>query len=85
MLSRELSNRVANFGADRVVSLVGQALQQLAADGVALRCLEGQEEIDRLPRSILAGLGRLAPEDHSGEGSGLQAGQHSHWSCHAAP
>lgn len=48
VLSRELSNRVANLGPDRVVGLVGEALQQLSADGLALWRLEGQEEVCRL-------------------------------------
>jgi hypothetical protein len=45
VLSRELSNCIANLGPDRVVGLVGEALQQLCADGLALWRLKGQEEV----------------------------------------
>lgn len=73
VLSGELGDGIADLGADRVVGLVGEALQQLCADGVALGGLQGQKQVGRLPRGRLARLGRLAPEDDGGEGSRLVA------------
>lgn len=73
MLSCELCNSIANLRPDRVVGLIGQALQQLCADSLALWRLESQEEICCLTRLGLARLRGLSPEDNGGECSSLSA------------
>jgi hypothetical protein len=71
VLSGELCNSVTDLAPHRGVGLVGETLQQLCADGFTLGRLEGQEQICRLARGSLAGLGRLASEDDGGESSSL--------------
>jgi hypothetical protein len=71
VLPRELGHGVAHLGPHRRVRLVGQAAEQLGADGLALGGVERQEEVDRLARGCLPRFRRLPPEDDGRKGPRL--------------
>lgn len=73
MLAAQLSNGVANFGADLRLGLGGQALQQLCADGLTLGGVQRQKEVARLALSVLARLRGLPAEQHGCECARLAA------------
>lgn len=72
VLARELGHGVSDLCAYRRVRLVGEALEQLCADGFSLGGVERQEQVGRLARGRLAWFRRLSPEDDGGKGSRLQ-------------
>jgi hypothetical protein len=73
VLSRELCDSVSDLAAHRVVGLIGQATEQLCADGVPLGLVEREEEVGGLACGRLSGFRRLAPEDDGRKCSRLLA------------
>jgi hypothetical protein len=67
VLSCEFGDCVSHLAPHRVVRLLGEALQQLGAYGLALGGVEGQEEVQGLACGRLARFGGRSPEDDGGE------------------
>jgi hypothetical protein len=67
VLACELGDGISNLGAHRVVGLVGEALEQLCADGFSLGGVERQEEVGGLAGGRLSRFRRLPPEDDGGK------------------
>ncbi|GKT63760.1 LOW QUALITY PROTEIN: hypothetical protein ColTof3_11099 [Colletotrichum tofieldiae] len=74
VLSRDLSDGVADFIPHSTLEVAAEALEKLLANGGSLFLGQGQEHVDKLAALILAALGGDSPEDDGGKGSYLKGG-----------
>lgn len=74
VLSRDLSNGIADLVPDAAVGFCGQDLEQLLADDLCLCGRQTEEDLNGVALLILTRLGRDSPKNDGGEGAELLRG-----------